>query len=1334
MQLLFFILSTLGGHLHGRHGRRMHGRGLHHGGLHNAGHGSLGVGHGVHGSPEIISGPIDSNTTPMSLSSMVGDANMAMNMEQAMAMGMSPMEAASLQEAQTQMRIDHDGAHYAGELAGEVVGGGLTGFNMGGANNPRAAVSNAFHSPLEAALHEAGPFGSRSALSSNMVGADDPTIRQRIQESLDTVHDDTLKANYAKKQRLDTELGRREARAKREMNEMIKANASAAALRDQRAAETKAHILAANAGGNLNAIVPGTNKTFQQEIDEQIAIAEHAGNHARNPDLYELENAAERTGFPRPTIGKEIMDQAARELMQKNMEDAARARDEDFRREEERREASLAAASQLQAEQTKRDAERNEAQRRAKIEGEAVAMAEANASYTQAQANAAKMALQAGESSAANQASASDIRMLQHNAMTTEIAAARAGEAALVRNAEAGAAAGIAAASAANAAIQSDESMVAKMGERAEMARQMASMQNQMAASNAFHANIAEQQAGEAMAASREGSEMASSMHMNGDAITMAGEQAVAQQAMERGQQLASAAAQEKEIAFNARARGTDLANALVQEKAIASEAHSQHELMAIEAKEAAMQAEASEAREKVFASAAAKEAAIAKAVKKEEGAEEAHVAVDSYDVLGTIPDDADTVAIANSSIKFPLKTFKAAQAHNQAEAGALAAQAKIKDDIRGKVTANELDTPLNVIKGEGGYLNVPENAKGVNVESGRVYFQEAAVAAMEKAGQDTSMLEHRINTGERANMGIGLGYYVASANGMNLDIPSPSNPDPPAVISGEGKVLDLSHAEGMDIAKGELKLEKWEDYSRRVRPTVNANVVSNLRENITESIIDDDCVRQALKEADAMYNTKSEIITNPSGESYLKITPPYGVSEQVPYDEAVFNLDKIKQSCRVSQGQTGVSLMQGKDRSGSVGSRKKRSLNIAEGITMEAETEEESLTRSALQEASVGSETHTIIKRQNAFDNQVHGEKSEIVEEGARVIAEETGKSVEEISREGSIKAELKEEAEQMQDTSIGIAKESHESGEQIDIKETEIKAAMNIKEKMMKDSSHISSELHVSETEFTTLMKKVSMQTIATVFYYMKNSSDQNAIKAFEKARSELRVLFGAGESSFEAILFRTVGDVTGFNDPNEQVVIRKETQYVPKFVRSFDKPNKYGGVTTVKQSKMVPVTHIIRIPIKKIIRTPPIRGLTGKEISAGERIKNNNLFVSNGGSPISGVKFVGSHGFNTKSKIKLGDNAMIVGTSDDIKNLVDPASIGNVNDIRITPGEIKRRVKAKGGKVPKMRPDTTNQVKEVVISEGSKEDCKGAECKTVTKSRHSSSTSKSSQSIKG
>ncbi|MEG0456780.1 MAG: hypothetical protein RR549_01460, partial [Oscillospiraceae bacterium] len=280
----------------------------------------------------------------------------------------------------------------------------------------------------------------------------------------------------------------------------------------------------------------------------------------------------------------------------------------------------------------------------------------------------------------------------------------------------------------------------------------------------------------------------------------------------------------------------------------------------------------------------------------------------DQLGIRMTIPDNSDVIKLSNVHINLPLKPFIDSETANSAEASVKRAQQELKEDLRNKITETKFITPLNVIEGTDGYLNVGENVQYLIIGKGTIYYPEGAKEEMEKLGLDGSMLIHAYNNGEHPLLATGMGYYKVEVSNMKLIMPSPSSPERPKIISGNGQNIDITKAEYINIDEGLLELESWKEYERRLRPKLNASV--NIQTERSQP--DAELYDKALQTANLLNNTRTEIFANPGGNEYVKITPPYGVSEQIPMDEAVRNISISPSSDEI--GQDGIGMLQGFD------------------------------------------------------------------------------------------------------------------------------------------------------------------------------------------------------------------------------------------------------------------------------------------------------------------------------------------------------------------------------------------------------------------------------------
>lgn len=284
-----------------------------------------------------------------------------------------------------------------------------------------------------------------------------------------------------------------------------------------------------------------------------------------------------------------------------------------------------------------------------------------------------------------------------------------------------------------------------------------------------------------------------------------------------------------------------------------------------------------------------------------QDGRDKAKTPQETLGIIDKIPEDADTYDINNGSIDLPIKVYDPKIADNQAEKEALEAQDRLKDDLRGAITKNKFDSPLNTIQTEDGYLNLPESVEGLDIDDGRVYYTEEAKARMDAELIDTSDLEHKINTGERKDMANGMGYYLASLSKVRIDYPTPNNPKPKLIAYKPGKVYDISLASGVDVAQGKIVLTPWSLYIRLLRPKVDKPVIKIFPEIIKpvkkeQKVIEAEKnrLKAAITEREALLKIgkiDKSIIINPDGRTFIQAKPAFGVTQHIE----VNNLSKDK-------------------------------------------------------------------------------------------------------------------------------------------------------------------------------------------------------------------------------------------------------------------------------------------------------------------------------------------------------------------------------------------------------------------------------------------------------
>lgn len=355
--------------------------------------------------------------------------------------------------------------------------------------------------------------------------------------------------------------------------------------------------------------------------------------------------------------------------------------------------------------------------------------------------------------------------------------------------------------------------------------------------------------------------------------------------------------------------------------------------------------------------------------------------------IIGTIPDNAKSVEIQNGHMDLPLKTFSNEKPKNKGELAAKKKQDRMADRLRNTVTRDNVPSPLNTVKGsDGTVFNIPESAQKLKVDDGTVYYPESAKAEMEKEKDksfDMFPLKHRYNLGERKNKPIGEGYYAADASGMEMDLPSPTLKSPPKVLSGNDGLLDTEKADELEIGKGRIEMTPWEEYNKQMHSEVNFPSKLPVIPAAVEKAL-----RNAEKDAEALAMTKKEVITNPSGKQYVRITPPIGVPEQVDMEDVVKSAE---------QGNIVPGKGSGLDRAGyfddeeSSREGKPRSLNIGDHASPTSQnTSEDAYGRKELPNAKMESETKDIPSKTNSFNKQSSANKESILNGAEKKISKE--------------------------------------------------------------------------------------------------------------------------------------------------------------------------------------------------------------------------------------------------------------------------------------------------------------------------------------------------------
>ncbi|EJW02127.1 hypothetical protein EDEG_03429, partial [Edhazardia aedis USNM 41457] len=429
----------------------------------------------------------------------------------------------------------------------------------------------------------------------------------------------------------------------------------------------------------------------------------------------------------------------------------------------------------------------------------------------------------------------------------------------------------------------------------------------------------------------------------------------------------------------------------------------------------------------------------------------------DALGVKETIPEDADEIDLTDASIKLPLKSFVPEVAKTRPEKEALEAQNRLRDDLRGKVTANKFDSPLNTVETGDGFLNIPESAKNIQVDDGLAYFTEDARDEMITNGMPTDSLAHKINTGERKDMAAGMGYFVADLSGLKFDLPSPTS-KVKLVAQDDHKIIDLSRATGIDIKKGKINMVPWSEYKRRIRPKVNLAIVKEFpsvrvvkkTEKINRSLQEAAKILSEDKEMlKRVRDTKKKIIVNPDGKTFIELTPAFGVTERVPIDEIQRKIPSTYLSSKkgIKYGQDGIEEL--------TGETKRRKYDDNEVVGNEVISNDANNHQNTLESTLKDERLKSIITPVNAFTKSLDPNKINYLKEIKVVPPSDVREKFKDIekdydiplkSNEGDITAPKKKELQekhknQQKQKKEKIKKQSREEGHQDD-NETSYKA----------------------------------------------------------------------------------------------------------------------------------------------------------------------------------------------------------------------------------------------------------------------------------------------------
>lgn len=346
--------------------------------------------------------------------------------------------------------------------------------------------------------------------------------------------------------------------------------------------------------------------------------------------------------------------------------------------------------------------------------------------------------------------------------------------------------------------------------------------------------------------------------------------------------------------------------------------------------------------------------------------------ATSNLDVKEVIPPTTSRIGIVGGHMKLPLKGFSNEEAKTEEEAIVQSRQKNRRNQVRNKVIGTSVESGLNVIETENGYTHVSEAAKALKINKGRVFYPENAKGLMEKQKLDTSLLEHRFNTGERPGLEKGVGYYEADASGFTLPLPSPLDPVPSSVMTNGEKSLNIGHASEVEINDGELVQTPWNEFVKDVRPTINGGQVN---EGEVAAVSEMKSRVESEKKMRNLEGISTEVYTNPDGSKFVEVSPPYGVSEIMTMDQAVESLNNV--------GSTSVGAVSEEAR------REVPDVPLDMAISSSVKGTEEGFVSSVLSSIRKTGSGGGLTKR-NAFNGRIDGEKAAIVDEYNRELINE--------------------------------------------------------------------------------------------------------------------------------------------------------------------------------------------------------------------------------------------------------------------------------------------------------------------------------------------------------
>lgn len=338
--------------------------------------------------------------------------------------------------------------------------------------------------------------------------------------------------------------------------------------------------------------------------------------------------------------------------------------------------------------------------------------------------------------------------------------------------------------------------------------------------------------------------------------------------------------------------------------------------------------------------------------------------ATTNLQVKEIIPPTTSKVGIVEGRMKLPLKGFSGEEATTEEERLVQSGQKKRRGLVRNRVVGVPIESGLNVIETQEGYIHIPEAAKSLKINKGKIFYPEDAKGLMEKQNLDTSALVHRFNTGERGDLDKGVGYYEADVSGYTLNLPSPSEPVPTSTMTNGEKTLSIEHGSGMYVESGDLIETPWNEFVKEVRPTING---VQLQEDEVMAASEMKARAEGEKKLRNLEGITTEVYTNPDGSKFVEVSPPYGVPELMTMDEAIENLNSV--------GSSNVAAVSEESK------KQNPDVPLDMATTVSEKGSEEGFIDGVLSHVSETGEGASGVSKQNSLNGEVNSDKAPIAE-----------------------------------------------------------------------------------------------------------------------------------------------------------------------------------------------------------------------------------------------------------------------------------------------------------------------------------------------------------------